>query len=374
MTMLPRGRPERATIGLIVLLLVASLGVLSPSIRRLVFPAPSPPPTPQPASPAPQGVLFADELDRALQSVVTVVVLTDAGLTFGTAVTVDSSGDLLTSAQLLQPARAARVIDNTGGMHTVTVVGIDPAHGIALLRSAVVGATPLAFGATATLQPQDPVAVLASPKNGSLPSSLPGSVAVVTSSAQVDGATVAPLFQLHADLWTGNAGSPVFGYGARLLGIILPGGRLPTNTPMAAPIESAQADLKAWHGVTGTTLPLADLPPELLLRGADEPTPGASGSSSTTVSGIQPAQAHSGEDTTVVVQGSGFQPGAAAAVHFAPLSGSVGAFEARNVSVNTATTIAATVAAGQRVQDYIVTVTNGDGTPVGGTVAFTIIP
>lgn len=347
--------------------------MLTPGVRRLVFPAPSAPPTP-PQSAAPQGVLFADELDRALQGVVTVVVLTDAGLTFGTAVAVDASGDLLTSAQLLQPARAARVIDNTGGMHAVTVIGTDSAHGLALLRSPVVGVTPLAFGSTATLQPRDPLAVLASPKNGSVPSNLPGSVMITAASATVDGATVAPLFQLHADLWTGNAGSPVVGYGARLLGIILPGARLPTNTPMAAPIESAQADLKAWHGATGIVLPLADLPPELLLRGSDEPTPSASGSASATVSSIQPAQAQAGQDTTVVIQGSGFTAGAAAAVHFAPLSGSVGAFEARNVSVNNATSIAATVIAGQRVQDYIVTVTNGDGTPVGGTVAFTIIP
>lgn len=373
MSLIPRGRLERLTLGVIAVLLVASLGVLSPSLRRLVFPAPAASPTPT-SIPAPQGVLFADELDRALQSVVTVVVLTDTGLTFGTAVAVGPSGDLLTSAELMQSAGAARVIDNTGGMHTVTVIGIDAAHGVALLHSAVVGATPITFGSTDTLQLKDPVAVLASPKNGSLPSSLPGSVTLTATSATIDSTQVVPLFQLHADLWTGNAGSPVVGYGGRLLGVVLPGARLPTNTPVVAPVESAQADLKAWQGTVGKALPLADLPPGLVFRGADEPTPSATASSSATVSAIQPAQGQAGQDTTVVIQGSGFVGGAGARVHFTPVSGSAGAFDARNVSVNNAGTIAATVPAGQRVQDYSVTVTNGDGVLVGGTLAFTIIP
>ncbi|HYS28432.1 MAG TPA: trypsin-like peptidase domain-containing protein [Candidatus Limnocylindria bacterium] len=371
---LPRGRLERATLGVVVLLLVGSLGMLTPSIRGLISPAPSPPPTPTPTPPAPQGVLFADELDRALQSVVTLVVLNDTGLTFGTAVAIDNKGYLLTSAQLLQSARAARVVDNTGGMHAVTVIGIDPTHGIALVRSAVVSAVPLPFGSTSSLQTRDPVSVLASPKNDSLPSSLPGAVTMVATSTTVNGAPVAPLFQLHADLQTGNAGSPVVGYGGKLLGIILPGPRLPAINPMAAPIESAQTDLLAWHGVSGTALPLADLPPGLLLRGSGEASPNPSAAASASLSGVQPAQAKAGQDTTLVIQGSGFVGGAAASVHFTPLSGSTGAFDGRNVAVNSATTIACLVPAGQRVQDYAVSVTNGDGTPVGGTVAFTIIP
>lgn len=378
MGLLPRGTLERITLGLIGLLLVASLAVLSPVVQRWVRPATAPTPTPT-STPAPQGVLFADELDRALQSVVTVVVLTDAGLTFGTAVAADASGELLTSAQLMQNARAARVVDNTGGMHAVAVIGIDPAQGIALLRSPVVEVVPLAVGSTGALTSGDPVAVLASPKNGSLPSSLPGVISLTTTSTTVGGSTVAPLFQLHADLQTGNAGSPVVGYGAKLLGIVLPGGRLPANDPLVAPVESAQLDLQRWHGVAGTALPLADLPRDLLLRGTDEPTPNptpnpSTGMSSATVTGIQPAQAGAGQDITVVIQGSGFVGGTAAAVHFAPLSSGVGAFDARNVSVSSATTMAATVPAGQRVQDYAVSITNGDGTPVGGSVAFTVIP
>jgi hypothetical protein len=278
----------------------------------------------------------------------------------------------------MQSARAARVVDNTGGMHAVTVIGIDPAHGVALVRSAVVSAVPLPFGSTAALQVHDPVSVLASPKNDSLPSSLPGAVTMVATSTTIAGAQVAPLFALHADLQTGNAGSPVVGYGGVLLGIIVPGPRLPTITPMAAPIESAQTDLQAWHGVAGAALPLADLPPDLLLRGSGEATPNpsapSSSASSASLAGIQPAQAKAGQDTTIVIQGSGFVGGAAASVHFTPLSGSIGTFDGRNVSVNSATTIAVLVPAGQRVQDYSVSVTNGDGTLVSGTVAFTIIP
>jgi Trypsin-like peptidase domain/IPT/TIG domain len=365
---------ERAALGLIGLLLVATLGLLSPTIWRLASPPPPSPSPPPAATPAPQGVLLADELDQALQAVVTIVVLNDAGLTFGTAVAVDSKGDLLTSAQLLGTARAARVIDNTGGMHAVTVIGIDPARGIALVRSAAVSVVPLALGSTGALKLDDPVAVLASPKNGSLTSNVPGVVVVTATSSAIGGVTVTPLFQLHADLQTGNAGSPVVGYGAKLLGIVLPGGRLPANNPMIATAESAQEDLQRWHGVPGTALPLADLPPDLLLRGADEPAPSASGTVGASVSGIQPAQAKSGQDTTIVIQGSGFVAGAQATVRFVPLSGGAGAFLARNVSVSSETAIAATIPAGQRVQDYAVSVTNGDGSPVGGSVAFTIIP
>jgi hypothetical protein len=119
---------------------------------------------------------------------------------------------------------------------------------------------------------------------------------------------------------------------------------------------------------------LADLPPGLLLRGSADASPNPSAAPSASLSGVQPAQVKTGQDTTIVIQGSGFVGGAAASVHFTPLSGSTGAFDGRNVSVNGATTIACLVPAGQRVQDYAVSVSNGDGTPVGGTVAFTIIP
>lgn len=382
MTLLPRGRLERATLGLIVLLLLASLGALSPTLQRLVSPPPSPPPTPTPAPPIPQGVLLADELDRALRSVVTVVVLNDTGLTFGTAVAVGARGDLLTSAQLMASASAARVIDNTGGMHTVTVIGIDPGQGIALLRSAAVGVVPLEFGSSGPLRRDDPVAVLASPKNGSLPSTLPGVVTVAATSTIFGGLRVEPLFQLRADLQTGNAGSPVVGYGAKLLGIALPGARLPMNTPLVATVESAELDLERWRGAQGAPLPLADLPPGLLFRAVEEPaatpdpnpSPNQPGSTAATVAGIQPSQAPAGQDTTIVIQGTGFVTGQAAAIQFAPVSGSTGAFSARGVSVSSATTMAATIPAGQRVQDYAVTVINGDGTRVGGSVAFNIVP
>jgi hypothetical protein len=173
----------------------------------------------------------------------------------------------------------------------------------------------------------------------------------------------------------------VVGYGARLLGIVLPGRRLPANDPLVATVESAQEDMEKWRGLHGTPLPLADLPPGLLFRGPDEPAPSSApsqptqpGSTSAAVTSIQPTQAPAGQDTTVVIQGSGFLAGPSAAIHFTPLSGGAGAFDARNVSVSSVTTMAASIPAGQRVQDYALTVINGDGTAIGGSVAFTIVP
>src|SRR5207245_10744659 len=126
-----------------------------------------------------------------------------------------------------------------GRTQAVTELGTDPAQRIALVRSAVASAVPPPFGTTSSLQTHVPVSVLASPNNDSLPSSLPGAVTMVATSTTLDGAPVAPLFQLHAHLQTGNAGSPAVGYGGKLLGISMPGPRAPATNPLPAATDRA---------------------------------------------------------------------------------------------------------------------------------------
>jgi hypothetical protein len=76
----------------------------------------------------------------------------------------------------------------------------------------------------------------------------------------------------------------------------------------------------------------------------------------------------------VTITGTGFQTGKYLTVRFLPVSGGRGGFFATSVAVMGPSTISASVPAGEQVQDYTVSVTNGDGSSIPGLVLFTVTP
>jgi S1-C subfamily serine protease len=294
-------------------------------------------------------VLLPDELERDLAGVMTVV----NDHTFGTAFLIDTSGDFLTAASLIDGSQSLRLIDNTGGTHPVRVIGIDTAQGLAEIRATNDG-TPLPFGDPAALQPADAVVLLASPKVENLRASTP---AVLTQRSDAQLA-------LRVNDLPGNIGGPVVGPGGKVIGIL-------TATGKALPINLAASDIAQWRGQSGTLKPLAPLPGTLVLRGSDSTSSPTSG---LTIDSVSPARAPSSQDSVITIQGSGFSAGAMLRVHFVPLASPNGAFDGLATTLVNPSTLTVKVPAGRVVQDYVIQLTNGDGGSTSSRTAFTVTP
>jgi hypothetical protein len=276
--------------------------------------------------------LLQAELDRDLAGVMTLV----NDHTFGTAFLIDTQGDFLTAASVVDGSASLRLVDNTGGSHAVRVIGIDASLG------------------PATLQLDDPVVLLASPKVANLRTSTP---AVLTQRS-------ATRLTLRVDDLPGELGGPVVGPGGKVLGIL-------TLTGKALPIDASLTDVGLWRGQAGTVMPLAPIPATLVLRGSDttsSPTGGL------TIQSVSPARASAAQDTIVTIQGNGFVAGATLRIHFVPLASPNGAFDGLAATLVNASTLTVKVPAGRLVQDYVIQLTNGDGSSTSSRTAFTVTP
>jgi S1-C subfamily serine protease len=294
-------------------------------------------------------VLLPEELERDLAGVMTIV----NDHTFGTAFLIDAQGDFLTAASLIDGSQSLRLIDNTGGTHSVRVIGIDATLGLAQIRATNDG-TPLPFGDAATLQVNDPVVLLASPKVANLRPSMP-SVLIQRGATQLT---------LRVDDLPGNLGGPVVGPGGKVIGIL-------TVTGKALPIDLSASDIAQWRGKDGTVMPLAPIPGTLVLRGSDTTSAPTGG---LTIQSVSPARASAAQDTVVTIQGSGFSAGAMLRVRFIPLASPNGAFDGLAATLVNPSTLTVKVPAGRVVQDYVIQLTNGDGSSTSSRTAFTVTP
>jgi len=349
---LPKSRLEQLLAALVISLVLVGAAVLIPTAaqRLMAFrPSATPPPTPTPTAP-PASVLLPDELDRALEGVVTIV----NSHTFGTAFLIDPQGDFLTAARLVSGGESLRLVDNSGSMHTVNLVGIDPALGIAQVRVTAQG-RPMPLGNPAVLLRNDPVVLLSNPRIENLPAA---------TSAFVSSTTDTQL-RLQAEDLPGNVGGPVVGPGGKVLGIL-------TASGTALPINLAQPDIAQWHGQPGTPAALAPFPAYLVLRtnGTASPPP----SSGPTVQAVSPSRVSTGQATVVTIQGTGFVEGRALRIRFVPVASPSGAFTGLAPTLVSSSTLTVKVPAGQVVQDYVIQLTNGDGTIVSSATALTVTP
>jgi hypothetical protein len=348
---IPRSRREQLLTALVIALVLTGLAVLIPTAaQRLAAsrPTASPVPTPTPTAP-PAAVLLPDELDRDLAGVMTIV----NDHTFGTAFLIDTQGDFLTAASLVSGSESLRLVDNTGGMHMVRVIGIDATLGVAQIRAAGDG-TPLAFGDPTTLQIDDPMVLLASPKVANLRTATP---AVLTARGAIQ-------LTLRVDDLPGNLGGPVVGPGGKVVGILTTGGK-------ALRITLCLGDIAQWRAQNGTAKPFAPLPGTLVLRGSDTTSAPTGGPS---VESVSPTRASAAQDTLITIQGTGFTAGSTLRVHFVPLASPAGAFDGLAATLVNPTTLTVKVPAGRAVQDYVIQLTNGDGSTTSSRTAFTVTP
>jgi hypothetical protein len=350
-TRIPKSRLDQALAALVITLVLVGIAVLLPRAGQWLStarPAATPAATPTPTAP-PSAVLLPEELDRDLQGVMTIV----NDHSFATAFLIDPQGDFLTAASVVSGSASLRLVDNTGGSHAVRLVGIDADLGIALVRATNDG-TPLAFGDPAGLQVDDPVVLLASPKVVNLRTATP---AVVLNRSDTQ-------LTLRVDDLPGSLGGPVVGPGGKVLGVLIASGR-------ALPITVTLTDIAQWRRQPGSAVPLAPLPVNLVLRGTDTSSAPSNGPS---VQSVSPTRASAAQDTLVTIQGSGFTDGKTLRVQFIPLASPNGGFDGLAATFVNPSTLTVKVPAGRVVQDYIVQVTNGDGTVTSSRIAFTVTP
>ena len=351
MDRIPKSRPEQVLTAFVIALVLTGLAVLIPTAAQRLGaarPTPTPAPSASPTAP-PAAVLLPDELERDLAGVMTIV----NDHSFGTAFLIDPQGDFLTAASLVSGSQSLRLIDNTGGTHPVRLVGIDSASGLAQIRVTTDG-TPIAFGDPTVLQLDDPVVLLASPKVANLRASTPA-VLTERSTNQLN---------LRLDDLPGNLGGPVVGPGGRVLAILTLSGK-------ALPVDRSIADLAQWRGRSGTLMPLAPLPANLVLRGSETTS---SPSTGPTVQSVSPTRASAAQDTIITVQGTGFAAGSALRLRFVPLASPTGAFDGLAATLVNASLLTVKVPAGRIVQDYVIQLTNGDGAVTSSRTAFTVTP
>jgi hypothetical protein len=331
-------------------LVVTSLAVLVPAVgsRLTTQTQPTPIPTIEPTAP-PAAVLLPEELARDLQGI---MVLANER-TFGTAFQIDPRGRFLTAASLVSGSKQLRLVDNTGGSHLVSVVGVDTTLGLAEVLADGDG-LPLALGASGGVKVGDSLVILASAKVVNLRSATP---AVVT--------TAGPFaLGLRADDLPGEIGGPLVGPGGTVLGLL-------TGHGSALPMAAAEANIASWRALPGTLMPLAGLPADLVLRGSNTTTTPSGGAS---VQAITPARASTSQTTVVTLQGTGFVAGPSLSVLFVALASPSGSFHGAGVTFVNASVISVKVPAGATVQDYVVELTNGDGSVAAVRAAFTVTP
>ena len=334
--------------------MIATVGVglvlLAPAVERQISAQPTTTATPSASlTPPPAAVLLPDELQKALDAVMTIA----NDRTFGTAFLIDSQGDFLTASSLVDGATALRLIDNTGGSQTVRLIGSDSASGIAMIRAASDG-TPLALGNTATIMVGDPLVLLASPKVANLEPSSPATLASATAST----------WQLQVGDLPGNIGGPVVGPGSLVFGVL-------TGAERAVPIGLAKAEIARWQAQPGAAVPLAAFPAALQIRGSETTT---QPSQAVAVSAISPARVSTSRETVVSITGSGFTAGSSLRVRFVPVVGGSGGFDGHSPAVVSASSVTVKVPAGVTVQDYVIELINGDGAIVDTRIGFTVTP
>jgi IPT/TIG domain len=346
-----KARQEQLLAALVITLVAMGLVALIPAAAQRLSGQPAATPQPTPTRPAPPAaVLLPDERDRALDGVMTLV--NDHG--FGTAFLIDPQGDFVTAASLVSGSASFRLIDNTEGMHPVSVIGIDATQGIAMVRTRVYG-TPMTLGNAAGLLPDDPVVLLASPK---IENVAPATPAVVT-----DPEGTKLVLRVNDVPW--NLGGPIVGPGASVLGILV-------QTGIALPINQAATDIAQWRSQSGTPLPLAPMPANLVLRGSDSTTSSSAPPATLSIQSASPSHGSTAQDTAVSIQGSGFVAGAMLRVRFIPVASQAGGFDGLATSLVSPSTLTTKVPAGRAVGDYTIQLVNGDGTAISSGIAFTV--
>lgn len=180
-------------------------------------------------SPLPATDVARDAIGR----VVTVEVVRDGAQALGTGWLLDTRGDFVTNAHVVQGGRGVRLRDRAGHTHLASVVGNDRDRDLAVLRSADgFAGTPLPIGSDPLAVPQPVVTLSAARATGHEDSATERVVRLhvdvpVRGNSDIDpamGATTVVYRDMMglegARIFSGNSGGPVLDLRGRVIGIV----------------------------------------------------------------------------------------------------------------------------------------------------------
>ncbi|MGD8629058.1 MAG: S1C family serine protease, partial [bacterium] len=147
----------------------------------------------------------------------------------GCGVVYDEGGMILTSATVIGYATSVDISTSDGSHYTGTVVGVDPASDLAVVRADTDELKPARFAAEARLLPGSVILVLGN-AFGSLPSVSLGMVSNIASGGQEEG--TGSMFGLSVAINPGDIGGAVVNTDGEVIGLVI--GRLTFQSPPQA--------------------------------------------------------------------------------------------------------------------------------------------
>ncbi|HZN14160.1 MAG TPA: trypsin-like peptidase domain-containing protein [Acidimicrobiales bacterium] len=143
------------------------------------------------------------------------------GTAAGTGMVITSDGDVLTNAHVVSGASDIQVAIPDQGTHPATLLGIDEANDVAVLKISDVKDLPtVTLGSSKSLQVGDPVVAVgnALALNGS-PTVTTGIVSALDRQIGTEGGSMSHLIQTDAAINPGNSGGPLLDSGGRVVGM-----------------------------------------------------------------------------------------------------------------------------------------------------------
>jgi putative serine protease PepD len=170
----------------------------------------------------------------------------------GTGFVVDSKGDIVTAAHVVDGASSVTVTFQDGTTRKATVLGKDNATDVATLSVDPSGLTlhPLTLGSSASLKVGDPVAAIGDPFTYQRSMSTGIVSGLDRTISAPNGFTVAHAIQTDASLNPGNSGGPVLNASGQVIGIvdqIATNGSSDTSSGVgfAVPIDLVKSELSS---------------------------------------------------------------------------------------------------------------------------------
>lgn len=139
----------------------------------------------------------------------------------GSGIVIDTRGHVLTNFHVIEGAKEIQVLLSDGSSHLATVVGVDPATDVAVLKIEAVAETlhPVAFGTSADLRVGQRVFAIGNPF-GLERTLTTGIISSLNRSLPTrSGRTIKSIIQTDAAINPGNSGGPLVDNGGRLIGM-----------------------------------------------------------------------------------------------------------------------------------------------------------
>jgi len=163
-----------------------------------------------------------------LPGVVTITVRLGNGQAIGSGIVLDTKGDILTNAHVINGARSIQVAFSDGTTVPATLIGSNTSADLAVIRVSVAASTlhPLTLGSSAGVQIGDTVYAIGSPFG------LSGSFTegIVSNIGQTAAASGANLIQTDAAINPGNSGGPLVNVQGEVIGV---------NNSIESPIDAS---------------------------------------------------------------------------------------------------------------------------------------